>query len=82
MAMYNIDDRNEAIEQLVGKLYQHYTTVAAKQDLSFDEYLARRIALKAREFNTAINAPGLKDNLKQDAIDEAGEAYRRATRGW
>jgi hypothetical protein len=29
-------------------------------------YLARRLALKAREFNTAVNAPGLPDNLKDD----------------
>ncbi len=81
MAMHNIDDRNEGIDRLVGKLYEHYSTVAAKQDLTFDEFLAQRIALKAREFNSAVNAPGLADNLKQDAIDEGADAYRRASRG-
>ncbi|GAC1606824.1 MAG: hypothetical protein NVS3B2_14940 [Ramlibacter sp.] len=49
--------------------------------MSFEEYLARRIALKAREFNTAVNAPGLPDNLKQDFADKGAEAYRRASRG-
>lgn len=82
MAMHGIDDRNVAINQLATKLYEHYSQIAAKKDLSFDEYLAFRIAVKAREFNTAINAPGLTDNLKQDFLDEGEEAYRRASRGW
>ena len=82
MAMHNIDDRNEGIDRLVGSLYEHYSTVADKKGLSFDEYLAQRIALKAREFNSAVNAPGLADNLKQDAKDEGAEAYRRASKGW
>lgn len=81
MAMHKIVDRNEAIDQLLTKLYEHYSTVAIKQGLSFDEYLARRIALKGREFNTALNAPGLVDNLKQDFEDEGADAYRRASKG-
>lgn len=81
MAMHKIVDRNEAINELVTKLYEHYSTVAIRQGLDFDEYLARRIALKGREFNTAVNAPGLVENLRQDAIDEGAEAYRRASRG-
>lgn len=81
MAMHKIDNRAEAIDQLVQKLYEHYSTVAIRKGLSFDEYLAQRIAAKGREFNTAVNAPGLPDNLKQDFIDESAEAYRRASRG-
>lgn len=81
MAMHNIDDRNEGIDALLRKLYEHYSTVASKDGLTFDEYLARRLALKAREFNTAVNSPGLPDNLKQDYVDEGAEAYRRASRG-
>jgi hypothetical protein len=81
MAMHKIDDRNEGIDGLVGKLYEHYTTVAIRDGLSFDEYLARRIALKARSFNIAVNVPGLADNLKQDFEDEGAEAYRRASKG-
>lgn len=81
MALHNIDDRNEGIDALLRKLYEHYSTVASKDGLTFDEYLARRLALKAREFNTAVNSPGLPDNLKQDYVDEGAEAYRRASRG-
>ena len=81
MAMHNIDDRNEGIDALLRKLYEHYSTVASKDGLTFDEYLARRLALKAREFNTAVNSPGLPDNLKKDFVDKGAEAYRRASRG-
>jgi hypothetical protein len=82
MAMHRIDDRNVAINQLTAKLYEHYSDVAYRKEMSFDEYLAFRIAVKSREFNTAINAPGLTDNLKQDFLDEGSEAYRRAAKGW
>lgn len=82
MALHNIDDRNEAIDQLVGKLYEHYSEVAFRKELSFDEYLAYRIAVKSREFNSAINAPGLTDSLKQDFEEAGPEAYRRGSQGW
>ena len=82
MALHNIDDRNVAIDQLTAKLYEHYSDVAFRKDLTFDQYLAIRIAVKSREFNTAINAPGLTDNLKQDFLDEREDAYRRASNGY
>lgn len=82
MALHNIDDRNEGIDALLHKLYEHYSTVASKEGLSFDDYLRRRIALKAREFNTAINSPGLPENLKDDYLREQEDnPYRRASRG-
>lgn len=81
MAMHQIDNRAEAIDQLVSKLYEHYSFFAAKKGLTFDEFLAQRIAAKGREFNTAVNSPGLADNLKQDFRDEGAEAYRRASKG-
>lgn len=81
MAMYKIDNRTEAIDQLVAKLYEHYSVVADKKGMSFDEYLAQRIAVKGKGFNTAVNSPGLADNLKQDFLNEGVEAYRRASKG-
>ena len=82
MAMHNIVDRNEGIDALLHKLYEHYSTVASKDGITFDEYLARRLALKAREFNTAVNAPGLPDNLKDDYLREQEDnPYRRVSRG-
>lgn len=82
MAIHQIEDRNEAIDALLKDLYAHYTEVARKRQITFDEFLAQRVALKSREYGTANNAPGLVDNLKQDYADEGAEAYRRASRGW
>lgn len=82
MASHNIDDRNQAFDELLRKMYEHYGAMAEKKGKTFDEFLAQRVAGKAREFNTAVNAPGLKDNLREDALEEAAEAYRRASRGW
>jgi hypothetical protein len=82
MAMHNIADRNEGIDALLHKLYEHYSTVASRNGLTFDEYLAKRQALKAREFNTVINAPGKVDNLKDDyRREQEDNPYRRASRG-
>ena len=81
MASHGLDDRNTAIEELLARMYEHYDTVASRKGQTFDELLARRVALKAREFNTAINAPGLVESLQHDAQDAGAEAYRRASRG-
>jgi hypothetical protein len=82
MASHRIDDRNTGIDELLSRMYEHYGVIAARKGQTFDDLLAHRVALKAREFNTAVNAPGLVDSLRQDAQDEGAEAYRRATRGW
>lgn len=81
MAMHSIDDRNEAINGILSALHEHYSTVASKSGITFDEYLAKRIAVKARDFNTAINEPGLTAELRQAARDAGPEAYRKASRG-
>jgi hypothetical protein len=81
MAMHKIDNRAEAIDEILAKLYEHYSLVASRKELTFDEYLAQRVAVKGREFNTAVNSPGLPDNLKQDFLDQGVDAYRRASRG-
>jgi hypothetical protein len=49
--------------------------------MTFEELLAQRVALKAREFNTGINEPGLAAALKKAAKDAGPEAYRKASRG-
>lgn len=81
MAAYKLNNRAEAIDELLGKVYEHYSVVASKSGETFDEYLQKRVNVKSREFNTAINAPGLKDNLKKDFLDAGEDAYRRASKG-
>ena len=81
MAAYNIDDANDALDALALKLGEHYGRLAAHLDMSFEELVAKRVAVRAREFNTAINAPGLTDKLKQHYLDSLSQPYRDASRG-
>lgn len=81
MAMHKIDNRNDAMDALMSRLYEHYSLFALRNNKTFDEFLADRVALKGRDFNTALNAPGLTDNLKQDFLDAKSDAYRRASDG-
>ena len=81
MAMHRLDDQNEAIDGLLGRMFETYSLVADKKGLSFDELVAQRVAVKAREFNTRINEPGLAAVLRNAALDEGPDAYRRASRG-
>lgn len=81
MAMHSLDDHNDAIEGLLRVLYENYSLVASKKNQTFEELLAQRVALKAREYNTGINEPGLAAALKKAAKDAGPDAYRRASRG-
>jgi hypothetical protein len=82
MASHGLDDRNQAVDELLGHMHEHYGVIASRKGLTFDEFLARRVALKAREFNTAINEPGKVDNLKDDFRREQEDSpYRRASQG-
>ena len=81
MAKHGIDDRILAMDELSRRLYEHYSTVADKDGLSFAEYLRRRVDAKVRNFNTGLVAPGLVDNLKQAYRDQEADKYRKASRG-
>ena len=81
MAKHGIDDRIQAMDELSRRLYEHYSTIADKDGLTFDEYLRRRVDAKVRTFNTGLVAPGLVDNLKQDYRDQEADKYRKASRG-
>ncbi len=81
MAMHGLDDHNEAIEALLHILHENFSVLADKKGMTFEELLAQRVALKAREFNTGINEPGLAAALKKASKDAGPDAYRRASRG-
>lgn len=81
MAMHGLDDHNEAIEALLHVLHENFSVLADKKGMTFEELLSQRVALKAREFNTGINEPGLAAALKKASRDAGPDAYRRASRG-
>jgi len=81
MAVYGIKNPKLAANGLLRSMHAHYASVAENDGSSYAQFLARRIALKARGYNTAINDADLSDELKHPDLDPGAEAYRRASRG-
>ena len=49
--------------------------------LPFDSYIAQKVALKGREFNTILNNPEYEDERKALERKRQSEAYRKASDG-
>lgn len=58
MAMYGLDDPNLAVQNLLRSMHAHYSSTAANDGMSYSQFLAKRIAVKTRGFNTAMASPG------------------------
>ena len=78
MAIYQIDDKEEAMDGLIGKMHEHYQSIAFYQGLHVDELLYQRMAARTRSFNTALNHPG---ETPEPEESEGVKAYRKASNG-
>lgn len=72
----------EAYEDLAAKLHDHMDQEAYRLGLSFDQYVGERLALKSRQYNTAINDPEQEEKRKAKELDEAARAYRKEADGF
>ncbi len=81
MAMYGLDDPNLAVQSLLRSMHAHYSSIAANEGMTYSQLVARRIAVKARGFNTAINEAVLSAELKHPKDGTGAAAYRRASKG-
>lgn len=81
MAKRGIADLYEGQEELVAAVVEFYMNKAFWEGMSFDDYFAERIALKARLFNSALNDPELLDKLDEAEIQRRALAYRKASKG-
>ena len=81
MAMYGLDDPNLAVQSLLRSMHAHYSSIAANDGMTYSQFVARRIAVKARGFNTAINEAVLSAELKHPKDGTGAAAYRGASRG-
>jgi hypothetical protein len=81
MARERIDDLYDGNESLMAEVSDYFTRKANFLGLRFEDYLAERIALKGRQFNTLLNNPQLPDKLDADALNTQTRAYRRAAKG-
>ena len=71
----------EAKDDLFAKLHDYIDQKAYDLGLSFDDYIAERLALKRRQFNTAINNPDQEAERQARELAEQAKAYRKASGG-
>lgn len=79
MAIHQLDDKNVAIDGLLGKMHQHFQEVAYYQGLEVDELLIQRVAARSRLFNAGVNFQGEEPQEPEES--EGVKAYRKASRG-
>jgi hypothetical protein len=81
MAIHQIEDKNVALDGLLGKMHEHYQGIAVQQGLDADELLYRRMAARTRLFNTGVNYQGEPEPPEEPPETEGAKAYRKASRG-
>jgi hypothetical protein len=77
MAIHQLDDKNLAIDGLLGDMHQHFQDVAYNQGLLVDELLHQRVAARSRLFNTGVNVQEPDEEQESEGV----KAYRKASRG-
>jgi len=81
MAREKIDDLYRGQDALMAELYLYHSERAARIGLPFDDYIAEKLAIKARQFNTILNDPALIDRIDSDEQDRQAREYRRGAKG-
>lgn len=81
MAVHSHRDFYQAQEAFTELVVGYFSGRAEFIGLSFDGYIAERIDVRRREFNTGINDPELAERIKADNIERRASAYRKARDG-
>jgi hypothetical protein len=81
MAREGIDDLYQGHEALMADVYRHYEALSFREGLPFDEFIAEKLALKCREFNTRMNNAELEKERQEQEIKAQADAYRKASQG-
>lgn len=81
MARERITDLYEGQEAFITALYDFHADKAAFLGLPFDDYVAEKVAIKARQFNTILNNPDLEAERQAEELEKASKAYRKAADG-
>lgn len=74
-------DLYEGTEDFLASAYAYHADKAHQLGLPFDEFVAEKLALKRREYNTVLNDPAFAERQKADAVAKQARAYRKATDG-
>ncbi|MER2514470.1 MAG: replication initiation factor [Nitrosomonas ureae] len=71
----------EANEDLIAKLHDYIEQKAYDQGLPFDHYVSEKLALKHRQYNSAINDPEQEAKRKAQELSDQARAYRKESDG-
>jgi hypothetical protein len=82
MAQEGIHDFEEGVRSLSLALYNHYSSRAIYEGISFTEYVSEKVRAKGRKFNTICNLDEIEDeDRKRRELDGLAMKYRKATKG-
>ena len=81
MARERITDLYEGQEAFITALYAYHADKANFLGMPFDDYVAEKVAIKARQFNTILNNPDLEAERQTEELAKATKAYRKAADG-
>lgn len=82
MAKRHIQDLYQGQEEMVAAVVDYYSAKAHFFGLqSFDDFIADKLALKVRAYNTGINAPDGLADIDQAETEDRAKAYRKARGG-
>jgi hypothetical protein len=81
MAKHNFEatELYEGTEDFLANAYAYHEQKSHHLGLPFDQFIAERLALKHRQYNTAINDPEQEENRKAKELEEQARAYRKAS---
>ena len=79
------DEKNLDVVCVCGNVGQEETGLDAKKQkaldlgLPFEDFIAEKLALKHRQYNTAMNDPEQEAKRQANALEEEAKAYRKAS---
>ncbi len=82
MAKNGILDFEQGRSMLVMKVYNHFSSLAVLEGVSFDQFIQEKVGIKGRRYNTIFNLSEIpnEDQVKA-SLDDLARAYRNASRG-
>lgn len=71
----------DGAEDFLANAYAYHEQKAYELGLPFDDFIAERLALKHRQYNTAINDPEHEAKRKAQEVSNKARAYRKESDG-
>lgn len=69
----------EGIEEFLAKAYEYQEQKAYELGLPFEDFIAEKLALKRRQYNTFLNDPDLEAERQARELAAQARAYRKAS---